>query len=593
MNSNDTPNLNYTWGAMIVEELVRNGVRRFHIAPGSRSSPLTVAAANNPNAETIIHYDERGLAFFALGQISVTKQPVVLICSSGTAAVNFFPAVVEASKKKLPLLVLTADRPPELRDTGAMQTIHQVGLYGGYARWQVDLPAPDINLKPAFVLTTIDQALFRAVNPMPGPVQINCMFREPLAPDPEDNFDAGSYLAPVKNWLTGKKVFTHYTTGETSSDIASDNRVVSIIKKSETGIIVVGKLASPKERQAVIKLSQKLKWPVFPDIVSGLRTNPHNNIIHYYDQVLLSNEAAEKYPVDTVLHLGGRITSKRWYQYIEKNQPENYITVLNHSLRNDPLHTVSVRIKSRVLDFIETILPALHAKGNDEMLRFLREASQRAGQIVEEFASSGHALNEISAARTISRLIPGEQGIFLSNSMPVRDFDMYAAPGEKHIEFGANRGASGIDGIIASACGFAHAIDTPTTLVTGDLAFLHDLNSLTLDKYLKKPIIIVVLNNDGGAIFSFLPIARSSGASDIFDSHFGTPHGLNFCHAAQMFRLDYHTPESLPQFTYVYKKALAANHSTIIEVKSKRDKNYNLHLNLQEKIRISMDKMVK
>ena len=587
MSIKESPNLNYAWAALMVEELTRNGVEYFCIAPGSRSSPLTAAAARHPKVKTVVHYDERGLAFYALGLVSVTKLPAVLICTSGTAAANFFPAVIETSKKKLPLILLTADRPPELRDTGALQTIDQVKLYGDYVRWFTDLPAPDTQIKPAFLLTTMDQAVFRSKDPMPGPVHINCMFREPLAPV-ETGFDAEKYVKPVEHWLNVNNVYTEYTPGTVRMDFSGDKRLVSILNETKRGIMVVGKLGSPEEQQAVLKLSETLNWPIFPDIVSGLRTLSHDNIIHYYDQVLLSGTAA-RFPIDTVLHLGGRITSKRWYKYAGKLRPKHYITVLAHSLRNDPLHTVTMRVKSRIRDFAESLIPVLKPGAEDDHLLWSRKASAAAGKIIDEFAAGHTPVDEIGAARSISRLIPENHGLFLSNSMPVREMDMYAAPGVNIRAIGGNRGASGIDGIIASACGFARALDTPATLLTGDLAFLHDLNSLPLVNGLPGPLVMVVINNNGGGIFSFLPIAESPPAADIFEHCFGTPHGLEFQHAARMFDIHYTAPETMREFNNTYYKAARSGTSTIIEIKTRRKDNINMHRHLQDKIKTAIN----
>jgi 2-succinyl-5-enolpyruvyl-6-hydroxy-3-cyclohexene-1-carboxylate synthase len=593
----DYPNLNYAWAGLLIEELVRNGVTCFCIAPGSRSSALTVSAARHKQTETIVHYDERGLAFYALGRIAASKQPVALICSSGTAAVNFFPAIVETSKKKLPLIILTSDRPPELRNTGALQTIDQVKLYGNYVRWQTDLPVPDAAIKPEMVLTTVDQAVHLAKYPMAGPVHINCMFREPLAPE-ETDFNAKAYLASIKGWHESSDVYTCWDTGIKRTDFSTDEKLMKIINHSKRGIIVVGKLRTPKEAESVIELAEKLSWPIFPDVVSGLRLGAGHsaNIIPYFDQVLLSNVFANEFPIDTVLHLGGRITSKRWYQYIEKQQPKHYITVLNHSLRNDPFHMVTTRLKGSVGDVVTSLLPKVETGTQDSRLQFLfilNEANQTVSEILTDFTAETTELNEIVLARHISYLLKKNHALFLSNSMAVREVDMYGVADGQDALLGANRGASGIDGIIASACGFAAALGKPTTLLIGDLAFLHDLNSLALIKTLKEPLTIIVVNNDGGGIFSFLPIAQSPAAQDIFDPYFGTPHGLTFSSAAAMFELKYSLPKNTAEFQKLYMEALHSQDSYIIEVQTDRQENIETHRKLQKKIAIRLDKMLK
>lgn len=589
-------NINYVWSGLIVEELVRNGVVFFGIAPGSRSSPLAVAAARHPGVRKIVHFDERGLGFFAMSYASVERKPAALICSSGTAVANFFPAVIEASKKKLPLILLTADRPPELQFTGALQTIDQVKFFGTYVRWHKVLPTPDPGIKPEMVLTTVDQAVFRAKDPMAGPVHLNCMFREPLDPASDGSgFDAGAYLSQVKAWREGGGVYTRYTTGKKQNDFTGDNHLLHTVNNARRGIIVVGKLRGPEECKAVLQLAEKLDWPVFPDIVSGLRMEKHSHIIHYYDQVLISSKLSEKYPVDTVLHLGGRITSKRWYQFIGKQKPANTIMVLSHSLRNDPGHGVTLRVKAGVKEFIDSILPALDWKnqsGSNDFLQLLQNASEAVNKAIDDIVSGMDTVTEIGAAREVSRkLVPGH-GLFLGNSMPVREMDMYAAAGNTPV-IGGNRGASGIDGIIASGCGFAYALDKPVTLMIGDLSALHDLNSLALPKKINQPLIIVVINNDGGGIFSFLPIAKNPNADDVFDECFGTPHGLEFSKAAQMFGIQYHAPQTMKDFNNTYNTAKSTNTSTIIEIKTNRKENYTQHEKLQENIKTILDNMIK
>lgn len=596
MEINNAPNVNYVWAGLLVEELVRLGVRNFFIAPGSRSSPLTAMAAKHPGVHSVVHYDERGLAFFALGFVSAAKYPAALICSSGTAAANFLPAVVEASKKKLPLIVLTADRPPELQNTGALQTIDQVKIYGDYVRWYTTLPTPDRRIDPGFVLTTADYAVFRSRDPMGGPVHLNCMFREPLTPDPT-GFNAKTYLSPVNRWLKGSRVFTRYSNGDSGTGTSHDKDVISILNNTGFGIIVVGKLSGQEELQAVLDLADKLKWPLFPDVVSGLRMGRRENlnstpVIHYFDQLLLSETFCNAFPIDTVLHLGGRITSKRWYNYVEMMKPENYIMVLGHSLRNDPLHRVTIRVKSRVRDFAQSIFPEVKIKSNDEYLRIWIEASETVDGLVEDFIGWKAPVSEIGVARMTSRLLMKGHCLFLSNSMPVREVDMYGTPDGHPIEVGGNRGASGIDGVIASACGFALASERTTALLIGDLAFLHDLNSLALVKNLDQPLIIVVINNDGGGIFSFLPIAGCKAAADIFEPFFGTPHGLMFPGIAGTFGLEYAAPQTMEEFAGIFGDAVKEGKTMLIEVKTDRKDNIRQHRKLQKRIKIEIDKMV-
>ncbi len=586
MKLKNIPNINYLWSSLIVEELVRNGVAKFCIAPGSRSTPLTISAAECDKAEKVLHFDERGLGFYALGIGSGRKGPAVLISTSGTAVANFLPAVIEAFKKKVPLILLTADRPPELRKTGALQTIDQPGIFGKYVKWEFDLSVPDINIKPEMVLTTIDQAFFMATSSTPGPVHINCMFREPLAPE-EVGGDWKKNIIISERWLKGSKPYTKYINTEENTGSEELSEIVTLLNQSENGIIVAGKLKNG-EKELVKKLAETLNWPVFPDLTSGLRLDKSSNhIIHYFDQVLLS-DIHVKEKIDSIIHLGGRITSKRYYQFVEKSDPDNYITVLNHPLRNDPLHKVSHRVRSSVSGFAGAVIPGLKRRTDKNLLLKFRKLSEAAGKIIDEFVTRANQLNEIFISREVSKGIIPKSGLFLSNSMPVRDMDMYSCPDRKDLMIGGNRGASGIDGIIASACGYASSIDVPLSLVIGDLAFLHDINSLSFIKNCTNPIVIVVINNNGGSIFSFLPIASYKSN---FEKYFTTPHGMDFEHIAKQFGIKYSKVETKQSFSDQYRAAVKSVQSSIIEVIVNAEENVKAHQRLQNIIKNELGKI--
>jgi len=539
--------------------------------------------ATNPRAKSFVHFDERGLAFHALGYVSATRKACAVITTSGTAAANLFPAIIEASKKKLPLIILTADRPPELRYTGANQTIDQVKIFGECVRWQFDMPCPTDAIPANFVLTTVDQAIFRANGELKGPVHINCMYREPLVEK-----GRGVVPAELKRWQHTRAPYTSYVSAKKNLDTDTINTIVKKIRGIKQGIIVVGKLGSVKEQRSVLALSEKLNWPVFPDVTSGLRLgNSHKNVISYFDQILSvtgTNFQKKLVPVTDfgVLHLGGRITSKRWYEYVEQSNSLEYIMVLNHPLRNDPLHGVTLRVQSRIDDFCDALVKKV-AKGKVNAFVFsLQKLNQQIDGTIEEYFGKKTELSEAAAARLVARHIPAESGLFLASSLPIREMDMYADNKGKPVVVGANRGASGIDGTVASACGFAAGLDRPVTLLIGDLALLYDLNSLAMLKTSPRPLVIVALNNDGGGIFNFLPIAQFKNG---FEKFFGTPHGLNFAAAAEMFDLNYANPATPEDFVQIYKIATQSRSSTIIEVTTDRKQNVALTKGLQGKIR--------
>lgn len=582
VNMQEAKNINHLWGKLIIEELVRLGVEYFCIAPGSRSGPLVVAVAENKRAKSSIHFDERGLAYYALGFVASSGKPACLISTSGTAAANFFPAIIEASKRKLPLIVLTADRPAELRNTGANQTIDQVKIFGDYARFFFDLPCPSKEIPLETVLTTVDQAVYRSRANFPGPAHINCMFREPLEPIPEKEFTPGN-LKPLSRWLKNSLPFTCYQSYEKKLSSDDIQRVVLELSAIKRGIIAVGKLRNEEEENNVLALARVLQWPVFADITSGLRLKSDDErVINYFDQLLLEPVLVARYKPDGILHLGGRLTSSRWYEFIKKIVPIPYITVLNHPLRNDPLHCVTTRLECSVSHFCGVIKRFLKQRERNNFTTRLKKASQSVQQCLLARTKEAKFLTPDVLARYVSMLPSQETGLFLANSMPIRIMDMFAGINKNLCRVGANRGASGIDGTIASAIGFANGLGKPCVAFIGDLAFLHDLNSLALIKELKQPLVIIVINDRGGGIFSFLPIAAFP---SVFEKYFAAAHTYSFEMAAKMFQIAYARVRTAREFTDTYRGALGKKGAIIIEVEANRDENYKAVQSLQGAIR--------
>ena len=500
-------NLNNFWGGLIVEELIRNGVDYFCIAPGSRSTPLTVAVARHPQARHIICYDERGAAYHAVGYARATQKPAVVITSSGTATANLYPAVIEAAMDHLPLILLTADRPPELHQTHANQTIDQVKLFGNYPRWHFNLPTPTEDILPEAVLTTIDQMVYHSTRNSAGPVHLNCMFREPL--EPTEYAYPPDYVAHIQPWQRGTQPFTAYQPPRLTSEVVDS--VAHMLNGAQRGLLAVGKLKSDDEREAVLQIINRLHWPVYADVNSGLRlAGVGTHVIRHFDQQLLSPNFLERVKPDTVLQLGGRITSKRYPQFLDDVRPQNYIVVKDNPSRYDPLHGVTTHIEADVAWFCRRLVQEIKPREVDDYARFFQTKATQTQQIIEAGIAELANISDAYVARAISRYIPEGSGLFLSNSMPVRDMDLYGVTGRNNIYAATNRGASGIDGVIASAAGFAVGRQSLTTLLIGDLAFVHDVSSLSLIRSLPVPLVIVVINNQGGGIFHFLPIVSLS-----------------------------------------------------------------------------------
>ena len=569
-----SPNINRVWADLMVEELVRSGIDFFCIAPGSRSTPLTTAVAAHPKARHLVHFDERGTAFCALGYGRATRRPAVWITTSGTALANGYPAIVEAATDGVPMLLLTADRPPELRQTGANQTIDQVKLFGEYTRWFFDLPTPTVDIDPAMVLTTIDQAVYRAQRTPGGPVHLNCMFREPLAPTP-DGHDYAPYLAGLSSWMEQDHPFTHYATAAPQVDESDIEMVWQQLDNVTRGVVVAGKLETRAQGEAVVRLANRLGWPLFPDIGSQVRLGAAermNTRIGPYD-LLLNNFTfrAEQGP-EAVLHIGGRATSKWLAQWLKQHRP-TYLVVNENPARLDLNHHVTHRIESDVVTFCERLGDrTASAPAVTPWLDGWREAETQARQTLSIFFEVEEALSEPLVAHLVARHSPEEYGLVLASSMPVRDMDMFAPTDGPVLPVAANRGASGIDGLVATAVGFGEGLERPVTLLTGDLALLHDLNSLTMLR--DRPVVVVVLNNDGGGIFHFLPIAAHE---EVFEPFFGTPHGLTFAAAADLFGLAYHHPTTPDAFVKAYQRACDRPTGTLIEVTTERVANHALH----------------
>jgi 2-succinyl-5-enolpyruvyl-6-hydroxy-3-cyclohexene-1-carboxylate synthase len=576
----DTPRANRLWATLIVEELVRSGVDFFCVAPGSRSTPLVAALAANENAESLIHFDERGTAFAALGYARAMGHPAAWITTSGTAVANGLPAVVEAATDSVPMILLTADRPPELRQTGANQTIDQPDLFHEYVRWRFDLPAPEEAVDPAIVLTTVDQAVYRARRAPSGPVHLNLMFREPFIPGPEDREEG---LPAPARWLKSGEPYTLYAATKPTVDLGEVEHLWETLRLVERGLVIAGRLPSRKQGKAVLRLAESLGWPLLPDVGSQIRLGAHSeSIVHYYDALLANERFKEAHAPEAVLHFGGRSVSKRLAQFLVESGPDPFVVVRENPFRLDPGHRVTHSVEADVPGFCATLtgvadgrLPPNAASWTAGWCR----ASEKVDRCLNRSFEGAKELNEALVARLISRHIPEGHGLTVASSMPIRDLDTYAATDGPFVPVVANRGASGIDGTVATAAGFTRASGRPATLLIGDLALLHDLNSLAMLREL--PVVVVVLNNDGGAIFSFLPVARHE---DFFEPYFGTPQGLGFEYAATMFGLGYEQPRSAVDLVEMYHAACARNSPTLIEVRTDREENVALHRELLEEI---------
>jgi 2-succinyl-5-enolpyruvyl-6-hydroxy-3-cyclohexene-1-carboxylate synthase len=571
--SERTANLNRFWAELIVEELIRNDVRTFCLASGSRCSPLTIAVARHPSAQSVIHLDERGLGFFAVGHARASGRPAAVITTSGTAAANLLPSVIESSQSHLPLIVLSADRPPELRDTAANQTMRQPGLFGSYIRSETDMPCPAEEIAPGYVLSTIDHAVQASLHPSPGPVHLNLMFREPLVPAGQDQ-PPDPAVVDVAPWFGSAGPFTQCNIPESTPREEDVGRIADLLVGANRGMILAGELRSSAARGRALEMARHLNWPLVADVLSGLRCTADPLVVGaglFNPRVDLVKE------VDTVLHVGGRFVSREPVRHFAANRPAVYAHVTPHVSRSDPGYFVTHRLEGAP----ELSLACLQSRSPQSPSSDFTTEITEAWSLIQariEKEESCDTISEPMVARALTRELPVGHGLFLGNSMPVRDVDQFAAARDDQPEFAANRGVSGIDGLISSGFGFSAGLGAPATLFLGDLSCLHDLNGLKFAAEAPHPVTVVAVNNNGGGIFNFLPVASHT---DVFESHFGTPHGMRLEEAAKMFGLSYLRSESMSEFRSTYRNAAASGSCCLIEVFTNRKENVEYHRQLE------------
>ena len=564
------------WSSIMVEELIRQGAGFFCISPGSRSTPLTIAIARNPKARWKMFVDERSAAFFALGYGRSTGGPAVLICTSGTAVANYFPAVVEASMDFQPMIVLSADRPFELLECGANQTIRQENIFGSYTRWNMQLPAPSTDTPLKALLSTVAYAVAKSLGESAGPVHLNQPFREPFEPATPEFKDP--WVAPLQPWLENGNPCSRSIVPEKVPDAGTITMLRQLLAEGKQPMIIAGSMTSSADALAVSELANDLNIPLYADFSSGLRMVAS---VQPWQLLLQSPELRKSFKADLVLHFGGNVIAKHPSSALKEWQPEHYIVVKPQPARFSPDHNVTCRVEASIaltagmLKGCRTTPPTLDSNTSE---RFFRAVSEE----IQTELLPDKPVTDISAARLVSQLITKQQVLFVSNSMPVRDMDNYASSSHAGgIPTAINRGVSGIDGIISTAAGFANGHQKPATLMIGDIAFLHDLNSLSLLGTLPVPLQIIVLNNNGGAIFSFLPVSE---CQDVFETHFATPQNYSIRSAAETFGLDYACPLTNREFSEVYGAACSSDRSIVIEVKTSRTENVLQHRALRARI---------
>ena len=581
------PNRTTLWGRIFVDELARSGLKAVCIAPGSRSTPLTVAFAEHQDVEVFSHLDERSAGFFALGRGRRTGEPTALVCTSGTAAANFHPAVIEASQARVPLLVLTADRPPELRDSGANQTIDQTDMYGDAVRWYAELPEPVPEERRVRMLrTTAARALLETTKVPAGPVHLNCPFAKPLEPvevpeDVPDQFEGS---------LAGNGRNGPFVRAEVPRTTLIEDEVEPIVSALETArrpLLVAGP-ADPTALGSteIVELARTIGAPLLADPLSGLRFGAHVE-----DEVICGGYDAyvsELPPPDVVIRVGASPTSKRLRHWLRDADARQFLvdpagkwreaTFTATDLFAAPPEAVFDALLGRLGPSART-----GSHGSDWAERF-RDAEERHWSLVdralsrETFSSKPF---EGAVLATVLSVAPDPSTVFVSNSMPVRDADRFGRPRRAALAVLGNRGASGIDGITSTALGAGSTADEPLTLVTGDLAFYHDSNGLLAIDRCSVDATIVVIDNDGGGIFHMLPIEEFDPP---FTAQFKTPHGLDFEHLADLYGLEFDRVDPV-DFRLAYRESVEAEGTQVLVVEFEAESSHRRREELGERVR--------
>ncbi len=559
----DSTNGNTALASAFVEELARGGVRHAVVSPGSRSTPLAVALWREPGIDVSVIVDERSAAFFALGAAQATRAPVALLCTSGTAAANYHPAVCEANESAVPLVVLTADRPPELRGIGAGQTIDQVKLYGESVRWFCEVGTHEADDDGLLHYRSVASRALAAARgeARPGPVHLNLPWREPLAPVPVD----GAVTATDPLALAGRE--GRPLTAVTSIDLEPSafllDEMAGHIGDAIAGVIIAGRQLDPELREPLAHLARASGFPILAEPTSQLRCGPHDRsyVVSTYDLLLRDEHFARSVVPDLVLRFGEMPTSKPLRTWLSESGADQ-IVIDPYGGWNEPSNRAAAVLRADPTELAAGWATRLEKEERPAPQGWLDAES--ATREALEHSITGDEISEPALHRALGHAHRDGDLVYTASSMPIRDQEAFLAPSETDVTFLCNRGANGIDGLVSAGIGAAHASGRPTTIVTGDLGLLHDIGGLAALRDVSTLVRIVVINNDGGGIFSRLPQAGTL-AADEFEALLGTPRGLDVAAAANLFGIPHRRLKALDELS----DALAAG-TSLIEVRVER-----------------------
>jgi 2-succinyl-5-enolpyruvyl-6-hydroxy-3-cyclohexene-1-carboxylate synthase len=570
----NTTNANTALASAFVEELARCGLRRAVVSPGSRSTPLAVALWREPRIEVTVILDERSAAFFALGAAQASGAPVAMLCTSGTAAANFHPAICEADESAIPLIALSADRPPELRGIGAGQTIDQIGLYGSAVRWFCEVGTHEADDEGLLHYRSVACRAFAAARgeSRPGPVHLNLAWREPLAPVAVEG--AVTATDPLALEGRGERPLTAVTAPDHEPSDFLLEEVAKHIDGAATGVIVAGRQLDPELREPLAHLAAAAGLPILAEPTSQLRCGPHDrsHVVTTYDLLLRDEGFAERRRPDLVLRFGEMPTSKPLRAWIAASGADQ-LAVDPLGGWNEPSRRAAALLRADPTE-LAAGWAARVGRGDRANAEAWIAAEGAAAAAIDTALRADGPPTEPALHRALGAAHRDGDLVYTASSMPIRDQEAFLAAGEADALFLCNRGANGIDGLVSSGIGAAAATGRPTTIVTGDLGLLHDLGGLAALRDVETPVRVVVIDNDGGGIFHFLPQAEAL-EGDEFEALLGTPREVEAERAAALFRLPYRAVDSLGELP----DALAAG-TGLIEVVVDRQANVEAHRRL-------------
>ena len=575
----DPTNANTALASAMVEELARCGVRRAALSPGSRSTPLALALWRQPAIEVTVLLDERSAGFFALGTALASRVPAAVLCTSGSAAANLHPAVVEADEAAVPLIVLTADRPPELRGIGAGQTIDQLKLYGEAVRWfcEVGTHQADDEGLLHFRSVACRAYAMAAGDPRPGPVHLNVPWREPLAPVPVA--DAVTATGPLALEGRGERPLNAVSSSAATLEPRLLEELCERIAGEPRGLIVAGRQPDPALAQPLARLTSAARYPVLAEPTSQLRLGPHDRsqVISAYD--LLARETPERLQPRLILRIGDMPTSKPLRQWLSGIEGLRQLVVDPIADWRDPTRRAETVVRADPAALAGRLAQLLAERGRDDedaanAFAAGWTAADRATRAA--VGSELEALDELSepgAWLALAEALGDDDAVLAASSMPVRDLEAFLPSGSRRVRFYSNRGTNGIDGLVSTASGIAKAGGGRTWAVLGDLALFHDLGGLAAARQAEN-LRLLILDNGGGGIFHFLPQAEQL-SEDEFEALLGTPSGLDPAAAAELFGLDVAVPGSPAELA----EALAGE-ARMVVVRTDRQRNLELHRQL-------------